>query len=166
MFHRLIMLFQQQSYWRLALVRTVLLFLLLTCYLLLAEYLGGFVANYTQQLWLEGLLALYMYVLGYVVLRPSRWRSYLAAVPLLLFYLTSDIFYLAFGKVFRLVNLNELPELFQILPLSYSLPLSILLLLPMVVLSVHIMWRPHRHALLHYWSSCYCSTAPRVGLLR
>ena len=148
MFHRLIMLFQQQSYWRLALVRTVLLFLLLTCYLLLAEYLGGFVANYTQQLWLEGLLALYMYVLGYVVLRPSRWRSYLAAVPLLLFYLTSDIFYLAFGKVFRLVNLNELPELFQILPLSYSLPLSILLLLPMVVLSVHIMWRPHRHALL------------------
>jgi phosphoglycerol transferase MdoB-like AlkP superfamily enzyme len=114
----------------------------------LAEYLGGFVANYSQQLWLEGLLALYIYGLGYVVLRPSRWRSYLAAVPLLLFYLTSDIFYLAFGKVFRLVNLNELPELFEILPLTYSIPLAILLLLPMVVLSLHIMWRPHRHALL------------------
>jgi phosphoglycerol transferase MdoB-like AlkP superfamily enzyme len=114
----------------------------------MAEYLGGFVANYTQQLWIEGLLALYMYGLGYIVLRPSRWRSYLAAVPLLLFYLTSDIFYLAFGKVFRLVNLNELPELFEILPLSYSLPLALLLLLPIIVLSVHIMWRPHRHALL------------------
>ncbi|MDX2506658.1 MAG: sulfatase-like hydrolase/transferase [Gammaproteobacteria bacterium] len=148
MFHQLIKLLQQQSYWRLALVRSILLFLLLTGYLWLAEYLGGFVASYTGQLWLEGLLALYMYGLGYVVLRPSRWRSYLAAVPLLLFYLTSDIFYLAFGKVFRLVNLNELPELFEILPLSYSLPLVILLLLPMVVLSVHIMWRPHRHALL------------------
>lgn len=148
MYHRLVKSRLQQSFWQRALIRTVLLFLLLTGYLWLAEYLGGFVASYTQQLWLEGLLALYMYVLGYVVLRPSRWRSYLAAVPLLLFYLTSDIFYLAFGKVFRLVNLNELPELFDILPLSYSMPLAILLLLPMVVLSLHIMWRPHRHALL------------------
>lgn len=148
MYHRLVKSRLQQSFWQRALIRTVLLFLLLTGYLWLAEYLGGFVASYTQQLWLEGLLALYMYGLGYVVLRPSRWRSYLAAVPLLLFYLTSDIFYLAFGKVFRLVNLNELPELFEILPLSYSMPLAILLLLPMVVLSLHIMWRPHRHALL------------------
>ncbi len=148
MYHRLILPSQQKSFWQRALVRTVLLFLLLTGYLWLAEYLGGFVVNYTQQLWLEGLLALYMYCLGYVVLRPSRLRSYLAAVPLLLFYLTSDIFYLAFGKVFRLVNLNELSELFDILPLSYSLPLAILLLLPIVILSMHIMWRPHRHALL------------------
>lgn len=148
MYRQLIMLLKQQSFLHLALIRSALLFLLLTGYLLLAEYLGGFVANYTQQLWLEGLLALYMYGLGYAVLRPSRWRSYLAAVPLLLFYLTSDVFYLAFGKVFRLVNLNELPELFEILPLSYSLPLAILLLLPMLALSVHIMWRPHRHALL------------------
>lgn len=148
MYHRLVKPLQQQSFWQRALVRTALLFLLLTGYLWLAEYLGGFVANYTQHLWLEGLLALYIYGLGYLVLRPSRWRSYLAAVPLLLFYLTSDIFYVAFGKVFRLVNLNELPELFEILPLSYGLPLALLLLLPMVVLSVHIMWRPHRHALL------------------
>jgi len=148
MYHRLFESRLQQSFWQRTLVRTVLLFLLLTGYLWLAEYLGSFVVSYTQQLWLEGLLALYMYMLGYVVLRPSRWRSYLAAVPLLLFYLTSDIFYLAFGKVFRLVNLNELPELFEILPLSYSIPLAILSLLPLVVLSLHIMWRPHRHALL------------------
>ncbi len=118
MHHQLIQLLQHQTPWRRALLRSVLLLLLLAGYLLLAEYLGGFVASYTGQLWLEGLLALYMYGLGYVVLRPSRWRAYLAAVPLLMFYLTSDIFYLAFGKVFRLVNLNELPELFEILPLS------------------------------------------------
>ena len=114
----------------------------------MAEYLGGFVANYTHQLWLEGLLALYLYGLSFFILRSSHFRSYLAALPLLLFYLVSDIFYLAFGKVFRLVNLNELPELFEILPLNYSLPLAILLLLPIVVLSMHIMWRPHRHALI------------------
>jgi phosphoglycerol transferase MdoB-like AlkP superfamily enzyme len=142
------MLLQQQTQWRRGLMRTIVLFLLLAGYLWLAELLGGFVASYTQHLWLEGLLALYLYALGYVVLRPSRWRSFLAAVPLLLFYLTSDIFYLAFGKVFRLVNLNELPELFEILPLSYGLPLAILLMLPVVLLAAHIMWRPHRHAFI------------------
>ena len=89
MYHRLIKPRRQQPFWHRALLRTVLLFLFLTGYLWMAEYLGGFVANYTQQLWIEGLLALYMYGLGYIVLRPSRWRSYLAAVPLLLFYLTS-----------------------------------------------------------------------------
>ena len=142
----------KQVHWRLVLLTSFLLLLFLAGYLLLAEYLGGFVASYTGQLWLEGLLALYTYGLCYAILRPSRWRSYLAAVPLLLLYLTSDIFYLAFGKVFRMVNLNELPELFEILPLNYSLPLSILLLLLIVVLSVHIKWRQGwrsgRHGLL------------------
>ena len=150
--HRLIQLLQQQTpsqtTWRKALLCSILLFLLLAGYLLLAEYFGSFVASYTGQLWLEALLALYLYGLVYIVLRPSRWRVYLAAVPLLLIYLTSDIFYLAFGKVFRLVNLLELPELFEVLPLSYSMPLSILVLLPVIVLLVHIMWRPGRHVLL------------------
>ena len=132
--------------WHKALLRSALLFLLLAGYLLLAEYLGGFVVHYTGQYWLEALLALYLYGLVYIVLRPSRWRAYLAAVPLLLIYLTSDIFYLAFGKVFRLANLHELPELFEVLPLSYSVSLSILVLLPIVVLSVQIMWRPARRS--------------------
>lgn len=149
---RLIKLLQRYELWRLVLLSCVLLFTFLAGYLLLAEYFGGFVANYTEQLWLEGLLVLYTYALCYAVLRPSRWRSYLAAVPLLLFYLTSDIFYLAFGKVFRMVNLNELPELFEILPLSYSLPLVIMLLLLIVVLAVHVKWLPGwrsgRHGLL------------------
>lgn len=152
MYHRLIKPRLQLSFWQRALVRTVLLFLLLTTYLWLAEYLGGFVASYTEQLWLEGLLVLYSYGLCYAVLRPSRWRSYLAAVPLLMLYLTSDIFYLAFGKVFRMVNLNELPELLEILPLDYSMPLAIVLLLLIVVLAAHIKWLPGwrsgRHGLL------------------
>ena len=138
---------QQYTHWRLPLLSSVLLFLFLAGYLLLAESLGGFVASYTGQLWLEGLFILYIYSFSYIVLRPSRWRGLLAMIPLLLLYLTSDIFYLAFGKVFRLVNLHELPELIEVLPLSYSLPLSLLLLLVIVVLSVQIVWRPERHAL-------------------
>ena len=139
---------RNESRWRNSIFRTVVLFLLLAGYLWLAQYLGSFVASYSHHLWLEGLLALYLYGLGYVVLRPSRWRAVLAMVPLLVFYLVSDVFYLAFGKVFRLVNLNELPELVEILPLSYSVPLAVLILLPIVLLAIHIMWRPHRHALL------------------
>ena len=146
--YRLIQKFLQNTPWYKILTHSLLLLLLLAAYLMLAEYLGGFVASYTEQLWLEGLLAIYLYGLAYIVLRTSRWRAYLAAVPLLLLYLTSDIFYLAFGKVFRLVNLHELPELFQVLPLSYSLSLFIVLLLPIVILFVHIMWRPGRHVLL------------------
>ncbi|MFW2440700.1 MAG: sulfatase-like hydrolase/transferase [Arenicellales bacterium] len=142
MYHRLIPQLQHKPPLRNALLRSGLLFLLLAGYLLLAEYLGGFVARYTGQLWLEALLALYLYGLFFIVLRPSRWRAYLAAIPLLLIYLTSDVFYLAFGKVFRLVNLHELPELFDVLPLSYSVPLSILVLLPIAALLVQIMWRP------------------------
>lgn len=148
MYHRLTNLMQQHARWMLSLLRTALLFLLLCAYMLLAEDMGSFTAIYTQQLWLEGLLSLYVYGLSYILLRPSVWRSYLAAIPLLLFYLTSDIFYLAFGKVFRLINMYELPELLEILPLSYSLPLSMLLLLPIIVLLVNFLWRPGRHILL------------------
>lgn len=131
-------------------MRGVLLILLLGAYLLLTEYLGSFVfASYNiEHFWLEGLLALYLYSLAYLALRPSRWRSYLAAVPILLIYLTSDIFYLAFGKVFRLVNLQELPELLDVLPLSYSLPLAFVILLPVTVLIAQAWRRPTRHVLL------------------
>ena len=140
--HRLIPLAQYLKPWNKALLRSVMLLLLLAGYMLLAELLGGFVASYSGQYWLEALLALYLYSLVYLLLRPSRWRAYLAAVPLLLIYLTSDIFYLAFGKVFRLVNLQELPELVEVLPFSYLVPAALLVLLPIVALLVHIMWRP------------------------
>ncbi len=143
MYQRVISLLRHRALWR-----VVLLSLGLIAYMLLAEQLGGFVASFSLPLWLEGTLALYLYGLCYGLLRPSRWRSYLAALPLLLLYLTSDIFYLAFGKVFRVVNLQELPELFEILPLAYSLPLAALLLLPVMLLLWYLKWRPQRHHLL------------------
>jgi len=150
--HRLIKFLQHQApsrqVWIKALLCSVLLFLLLAGYLLLAEYAGGYVATYTGQLWLEALLALYLYCFIYSFLRPSRWRAYLAVIPLLLIYLISDVFYLAFGKVFRLINLHELPELLEVLPFSYSIPLSLMILIPVAVLLVHVMWRQGRNALL------------------
>ena len=152
MLHRLIQLVQHQTpsqkVWIKALLCSVLLFVLLAGYLLLAEYVGGYVATYSGQLWLEALLALYLYCLVYSFLRPSRWRVYLAVIPLLLIYLINDVFYLAFGKVFRLINLHELPELLEVLPFSYSIPLSLIILIPIALLLVHVMWRQGRNAML------------------
>lgn len=128
--------------------RIALLSLALAGYMLTIEHAGGFIALSTPHLWLEGVLALYLYGLGYSLLRPTRWRSYLAAVPLLLLYLASDIFYLAFGKVFRLINIHELPELFQILPLGYVVPLAAALLLPLLCLLLNMRWRLHHHGLI------------------
>ena len=133
---------------RQALLSGAVLVMLLAGYLLLVESLGSYVARYTGQLWLESLLVIYLYGFVYLVLRPSRWRPYLAAIPLLLIYLTNDIFYLAFGKVFRLVNLHELPELLEVLPLSYSIPLAVMILLPIVVLLSNVAWRPNRQLML------------------
>lgn len=148
MHHPLSKLPNIRALWHPVVLRIALLSLALVSYILAAEYVGGFVASYTEQQLLEGLLALYLYGLGYALLRPSRWRSYLAAVPLLLLYLASDIFYLAFGKVFRLVNVHELPELLQILPLTYGIPLIAVLLLPLIWVLGNIRWRLHRHGLI------------------
>ena len=144
----LIKLTDNQVPWRPVLLRITVLLLVFVAYMMLAEHFGGFVASFSQQQWLEGLIGLYLYGLSYALLRPSRWRSYLAAVPLLLLYLTSDIFYLAFGKVFRLVNIQELPELLQILPPGYGLSLVTVLLVPLVWILVSVRWQPHRHGLI------------------
>ena len=96
--------------------------MLLAGYLLLAEYAGGFVARYNGQLWLEAILVLYLYGLAYAVLRPSRWRACLAAVPLLLLYMTSDIFYLAFYWNIDLIItlLFFSPFFFKFYPFSFN----------------------------------------------
>lgn len=60
-------------------------------------------------------LLLYVYCCCNVILRPSRWQAWLAAVPLFLAYLAQDIYYLMYSSVFRIVELTSLAELFTIL---------------------------------------------------
>jgi phosphoglycerol transferase MdoB-like AlkP superfamily enzyme len=129
-------------------ISTILLFIV-AGYMLLYEYIGGFTAIYSADLWVEAVLVLYLYYLAYWLLRPTRWRALLAAIPIILIYLIGDIFYLALGKVFRLVNFQEVPELLEILPIGYSIAIALSVLLPLCVLALHIVWRQHpRTALL------------------
>ena len=117
-------------------------------YMLLMEGVGGFSTEYLHRQFIELGLVLYLYALFYTALKPGRWRSVLAALPLLLIYLVHDLFYLVFGKVFRLINVAEFPELVQILPLGYSALLLAALLLPLGLYLWRLDWRrPRRLAL-------------------
>lgn len=103
----------------------------LYAYTLLIETFGGFSTSALHKQWIELLLVVYLYCLFYTFLKPFTWRAVLAAMPILLVYLVHDVYYLFYGKVFRLVDISELPELLQILPLGYALGVALLLFLPL-----------------------------------
>lgn len=112
------------------LLRFVVLFATLYGYNLAMEAYGGFGTGAIYQQWLEFLLVAYLYGLFYFAQKPVAWRGLLAAVPIVLVYLVHDVFYFAYGKVFRLINIAELPELIQILTPGYILLLLLLFLIP------------------------------------
>lgn len=107
-----------------SLVKTLLhgaaVVLLLYGYMRLMEGVGGFSTFYVHHQVVELALVGYLYTLFYRALKPRRWRSVLALLPLLLIYLLYDVYFLIFGKVLRLIAVTELPELLQILPYGYS----------------------------------------------
>jgi hypothetical protein len=109
-------------------------------YMRLMEGFGGFSTEYIHHQFIELGLVLYFYALFHTVLKPGPWRSVLAVLPVLQMYLVHDLFYLAFGKVFRLVNIAELPELLQVLPSGYSILLLIALFLPLVLFLLRVQY--------------------------
>lgn len=95
--------------------RYVLLVLALALYTELIERLGGLRGGWTfvrQYFEIAVILYLYWYLLN--IVRPSRWRPFLAAAPIFLAYIGQDIYYLLLGKVFRFVELTEVKELLNV----------------------------------------------------
>ena len=86
---------------------------------------------YLKREYLELILLFYLYGYFHVILRPSRWRALLAAVPLLLAYLGQDIFFLMFNKIFRFYELAEVPELLRVLTWQYLTALLVFVVLPL-----------------------------------
>lgn len=121
-----------------------LLVALLYLYAWLIEGAGGFTTKFMYLQWLELGLVAYLYGLLYLALRPGRWRILLAALPILLLYLVHDVFFLVYGKVFRLVNLSEVPELLQILPPAYSVLLALLFVIPLGLIARNLDYRRYR----------------------
>jgi phosphoglycerol transferase MdoB-like AlkP superfamily enzyme len=94
---------------------------------------GGLSSGLLHLQWLEVCFVLYLYGYLFLILRPGRWRGLLAAIPVLIGYLVQDVYFLAFGKVFRLVAVMELPELLQVLPASYLFMTLLFILLPLII---------------------------------
>ena len=92
----------------------------------------------------ELLLLLYLYWYGNAILRPSRWRALLAAVPLFLAYLGQDIYFLMYNRVFRVAELAQVPELLGVLTWQYGLALLLLVALPLGFFVWSINWRRWR----------------------
>ena len=67
-----------------------------------------------KQYW-ELVLLFYLYCYGNMILRPSRLKPWLAALPLFLAYLGQDLYYLMYSNVFRFSELGEVPELLKVL---------------------------------------------------
>jgi len=86
---------------------------------------------YLKKEYLELLFLLYLYWYFNQILRPSRWRALLAAVPLFLAYLGQDIYFFIYNSVFRVVELAEVPELLAVLTWPYGLALLLLVVLPL-----------------------------------
>lgn len=134
--------------WRKPLLHVAALFALLYVYARLVEVFGGFSTKLLYLQWPEILCVLYIYGLLYALLKPSSWRPVLAAVPIFAVYLVHDVFYLVYGKVFRLINVSELPELLQVLPWPYAVLLVVAFATPFVAIFACIDYRrPLRIAL-------------------
>jgi len=108
-----------------------------------ANYFGLSDSMFSQQ-WLELLIALYLFSYLYAILRPGRWRALLAALPILLGYLIHDIYYLMYGKILRLIEVKELPELVQVLTAGQALLLIIGVGIPLLVFALSVNYRKPR----------------------
>jgi hypothetical protein len=94
---------------------------------------------------LELPLVLYLYFLFSQMMRQDRWGAVIAAVPIFAGYALMDLYYLLFGRVFRLSELREVPELLVVLPwqLSAALVTGFLLLLIVFLLALRPRWLLH-----------------------
>ena len=108
-----------------------------------ANYFALSVSMFSQQ-WLELLIALYLFSYLYAILRPGRWRALLAALPVLLGYLIHDIYYLMYGKILRLIEVKELPELVQVLTAGQALMLIIGVGMPLLIFFLAVNYRKPR----------------------
>ena len=86
---------------------------------------------YLKKEYWELLFLLYLYCYFNAILRPSRWRALLAAVPLFLAYLGQDIYFLMYSSVFRIAELAEIPELLAVSTWPYVLAVLFFVVLPL-----------------------------------
>ncbi|MEJ2142303.1 MAG: LTA synthase family protein [Gammaproteobacteria bacterium] len=120
-------------------------------YSVLITGIGTFPDQQFYQQWLELILVCYLYSLIYLSMKPGKFRPFIAALPLFLLYLLHDVFFMIYGKVFRLINFSEVPELLQIIPLFSAILISLVFILPLALIIHRLNIRQYRPLVLA-WS--------------
>jgi hypothetical protein len=67
-------------------------------------------------------------------LRPGKLSAYVAALPFVVAYVAVDVFFVAYGDVVRIIDLQNLPELLKVLPFVKKVGLVLALGLPPALL--------------------------------
>ncbi len=97
---------------------------------------------------LEAPLLLYSYFLCNCVLKRSPWQPFLAALPLILAYTITDIYYMVYGRFVRIVEVTEIPELLDILPFHYATLVGLACIIILLVLFLSLDWKNWRRSLV------------------
>lgn len=105
---------------------------------------GGGVHSVFSAWRLEIPLLLYLYWYLNLITRPGRWQWLVAGAPIFLVYGTFDLYHLLLGRLPRLAEVTELPEMFQVMPHGVKLFAGLLAGLPLVVLLWSLRWRRFR----------------------
>lgn len=106
----------------------VAVFAILVGYMLLVKALGGPNTN-PPQLKSELLVTIFLSLLFSLPLKNSKLKWFAACIPVITFYLVMDVYYVLFNRVFRWSELQEVPEMIDVLPVEYL----VLLWIPAIV---------------------------------
>ncbi|MBI5557815.1 MAG: sulfatase-like hydrolase/transferase [Deltaproteobacteria bacterium] len=90
---------------------------------------------------LETPLLLYIYFYFNQITRKSRFQFLIAAIPILLLYAISDVYFLQLGRLLRINEVSELPELFHIIPNGIKILIILVCGLPLLAFFLSLQWR-------------------------
>ncbi|MEW6593618.1 MAG: LTA synthase family protein [Thermodesulfobacteriota bacterium] len=120
--------------------RHAVFLLFLFGYTAVMEQLGGFPALLPA--WrFEIPLLLYLSFFGNTITRKSRWQPLIVALPIVVTYAIFDLYRLQLGRMPRIVELAELPELFAIMPLWLILLAGLFYGVPPLLFLWNVRWR-------------------------
>ncbi len=132
---------------RLVINRYFIFLLFLLSYSEILQHYGGLPAFW--QAWrVEIPLLLYLYYYLNLISRPSRCQPLVAAAPMILIYIGIDVYHILFGRLPRIAELGELPEMFQVFPLPIALALGLVIGLPLLLFLASINVRKPRSIVL------------------
>ena len=122
-------------------------------FLLFMEGLSAVLGHWSQllplhaQLRTEVPLLLVLYWAFGFALRPGKLSAIVAALPLVLAYIASDVCFVAYGDTLRIIDLRNLPELLKVLHFEGNAALLLALALPVVLLIAFVDYRRYWRAL-------------------